>query len=76
MAKPSLPVSKLKELIAAELRSIEAVSDIDANSVVLVAGRSGWMATLRREGTRIDEGRLAVVCEVSRRLSRGYDLST
>ena len=43
-------------------------------SVVILGGRSGWLATPRREGPCIDESRFAAVGEISRRLAAGYDL--
>ena len=41
---------------------------------MILGGRSDWLATLRRDGPRIDEWRLAAVGEISRRLAAGYDL--
>ena len=74
MAKPKKTAEELTELVAAELRGHEDYADIDAASVVIIDSHPSWLATLRRQGPRIDEGRLAVVHEIGRRLAAGYAL--
>jgi hypothetical protein len=73
MAKVAKTAFELKKLIAEEFRKSTADS-VDEDSLVLLRGQSGWLATLRRDGPRIDESRLAAISEVSRRLADGFDL--
>ena len=74
MSKPTKSAAELKKLVAGEFRKIAEAGDVDEESVVILGGRSGWLATLRRDGPRIDESRFAAVGEISRRLAAGYDL--
>ena len=73
MTKVAKTAFELKKIIAEEFEKSTADS-VDEDSLILLRGQSGWLATLRREGPRIDESRLAAVSEVSRRLADGFDL--
>jgi len=64
--------SEIGSLIAAELRRLD--HDVDEAALQLVHTPGRWMATLRRDGRRIDEACLAAVAEVSRHLSGLYDV--
>jgi hypothetical protein len=74
MAKPSLTATELKKLIAAELRKDAAHAEIDLDSLIVLKTEPGWWATLRSDGSRLDEARSAVA-EVSRRLAAGFELA-
>ena len=74
VTKPAKSAAELKKLIAEEFKKITDSEHVDEDSVVILGGRSDWLATLRRDGPRIDEWRLAAVGEISRRLAAGYDL--
>jgi hypothetical protein len=74
VTKPAKSAAELKKLIAEELKKIAEAGDFDEESVVILGGHSGWLATLRQDGPRIDESRFAAVSEISRRLAAGYDL--
>jgi hypothetical protein len=74
MPKPMKTAAELVELIAAELRNGD-YADTDASTVVIVEQHPLWHASLRRQGPRIDEGRLAAVHEIGRRLASGYALA-
>lgn len=76
MAKPSLSASELKKLIAAELRKDAALADVDIDSLIILKTEPGWWATLRNDGSRLDEARCAAVAEVSRRLAAGFELAS
>ena len=73
MAKLAKTASELKKLVAEEFQKSTA-DTVDEDLLILLCGQSGWLATLRPEGPRIDELRLAVISEVSRRLADGFDL--
>ena len=74
MAKPAKSVTELKEMIAAEFcRNTD--DSFDKDSLIIVTGPTGWLATLRPDGSRIDEYRHAAIGEISRRIADGYDLS-
>jgi hypothetical protein len=75
MAKPSLTANELRELIATELRKDAAYADVDPDSLIILKTEPGWWATIRNDGSRLDEARLAAVAEVSRRLAAGFDLA-
>jgi hypothetical protein len=75
MAKPSLTATELKKLIAAELRRDAAHAEIDLDSLIVLKTEPGWWATLRSDGSRLDEARCAAVAEVSRRLAAGFELA-
>jgi hypothetical protein len=73
MSKAAKSESELKQLIAAEFQ--KSTNDrVDEDSLIILRGPFGWLATLRRDGPRIDESRLAAICEVSRRIAAGHDL--
>ena len=74
MAKLAKNAAELKELVAAELRKDAEASEVDKDSLIILGARSNWLATLRRDGPRIDEARFAAVSEISRRLATAYDL--
>ncbi|MBN8994863.1 MAG: hypothetical protein J0H94_06540 [Rhizobiales bacterium] len=75
MPKPMKTAAELVELIAAELRNHGDYADTDASTVVIVEQHPLWHASLRRQGPRIDEGRLAAVHEIGRKLASGYGLA-
>ena len=75
MAKPSLTASELKKLIAAELSKDSDHADVDLDSLIILKTEPGWWATLRNDGARLDEARVAAVAEVSRRLAAGFELA-
>ena len=64
--------SEIRALVAAELGRTEACADIDPASLIVVGPGSNWMVTLLRDSSRIDEARLATVCEISRRPASTY----
>jgi len=75
MQKPTKTAAELVELVAAELRNHDDYADTDASSVVIIEQHPLWLASLRRQGPRIDEGRLAAVHEIGRKLASGYRLA-
>jgi hypothetical protein len=75
MPKPTKTAAELSELIAAELRNHHEYADTDASAVIIVEQHPLWHASLRRQGPRIDEGRLAAVHEIGQRLASGYALA-
>lgn len=74
MAKLMKSAAELKELVAAEFQRI-ADDGVDRDAVVIVEMPSGWLATLRRDGPRLDESRFATVSAIGMRLASGYDLA-
>ena len=75
MAKPSLTATELKKLIASELRKSTEHADVDLDFLIILKTEPGWWATLRNDGSRLDEARCAAVAEASRRLSAGFELA-
>lgn len=74
MPRSALPAADLKSLVAARAREYDACRDLSADSLIIIPSERGWLATVKREGQRIDEARLAVVAEISRCLTAGYEL--
>jgi hypothetical protein len=75
MPKPTKTAAELVELVAAELRNHHDYADTEPSSLVIIDQHPMWHASLRRQGPRIDEARLAVVHEIGRRLASGYALA-
>jgi hypothetical protein len=76
MTKRALPLARLKEMVAAEIRSLEDLSESDIESVVIHVTGTGWLATVRSQGHRLDERVCAAVREAGLRLSGIYDVSS
>jgi hypothetical protein len=65
----------LKKVIATELRKDREHGDVDLNSLIVLRTELGWWATLRHNGSRVDEAHCAAVAEVGRCLAAGFELS-
>ncbi len=63
---------EIGQLIAAEVRRLD--HDVDAASLLVVRRPGRWVATLKRDGQRIDEACLAAVAAVGRKLAGLYDI--
>lgn len=75
MKKPSLPVARLREMVAAELRRFDGSADAGVESISIHVTSSGWVATFASTGQRLDERTCAAVREAGLRLSASYDVS-
>jgi hypothetical protein len=64
--------AEIGQLIAAEVGRLD--HDVDEAALLLIRRSGQWMATLRRDGRRLDEACLAAIAEVSRKLSGIYDV--
>ena len=73
--KPLKTAMEIKELVADELRRRDPFADVDPDSLIVVGAPSGWMATVRCDGQRLDEATLAAVAEISRCLATGFDFA-
>ena len=74
MAKLTKTASELKRLVAAEFYRTTKDS-VEQDRLVIVTGHLGWLATLPRDGSRVDEEQLAALGEISRHLAARYDLA-
>jgi hypothetical protein len=62
-------------MILDELRR-RGLADVTAPSLAIVGEGQQWCATLRANGTRIDEALFATVAEIGRGIASGYSIST
>ena len=74
MPKTTVTADELKRLIAAELEQSSEES-VEPDALIIVEKPSAWHASLRNNGLRIDEARLAALSEITLRLSAGYALA-
>ena len=73
MNRKAKSAAELREMISAEFGK-QCPDSIDRDALIIVPKASGWWATIRQEGARIDEVQLAAVAEISLSLSKTYDL--
>jgi len=62
---------QLRSLLLAELSAID-VALPDSDEIDVITNGSSWHPVLRHTGGRIDEALHAAVCEIGKRLARGY----
>jgi hypothetical protein len=65
---------QLRSLLLAELSTVD-VALPDSEDIEVIANGSSWHPVLRPTGGRIDEAQLAALCEIGKRLARGYALA-
>jgi hypothetical protein len=72
----SFPVTRqqLRSMLLAELSAVD-VTLPESDDIDLVPVGTSWHPVLRRSGGRLDEAQLAALCEIGRRLAKGYVLA-